>query len=321
MQFKHKQSGKNRTFYTKDIYMAKAKPFVKWAGGKGQLLPTLMENLPVDFREQQTITYIEPFVGGGAMLFYMLNNFPNINRAIINDVNPALINCYHTIKNNHESIIKELRPIHDEYHSLDNQDSRSNLYYILRDEYNSIPVENRNTIRAAALFIFFNKTCFNGLYRENSKGLFNVPFGKYLNPTICNEKAIEAAHKTLQNVDIFCGNYSDIMQYINWDEYNFFYFDPPYRPLLGTNNFKQYTLNPFNDPEQEALKQLCVNIHEHGGHFMLSNSDSEIELGVSYFENLYDVDGFNVQHIKAPRAINAFTPGIQITTEILVKNY
>lgn len=296
-----------------------AKPFVKWAGGKGRLLKTLEENLPANFDDIESVTYIEPFVGGGAMLFHMLGSHPNIKRAIINDINPALINCYRRIKNNHVALIAELKKIHEAYYQINDLEGRRKLYYVHRDEYNLIPVSKRNTIRAASLFIFLNRTCFNGLYRENNSGGFNVPAGRYVRPTICNEQGILDAHRILQNVEIISGSYEGVMKLVDWNEYNFFYFDPPYRPLLGANNFKQYTLNAFNDPEQEKLKAFCDEINECGGLFMLSNSDSYIEPGINYFEVLYD--GYDVQHIYAPRTINAFAPGVQMTTEILVKNY
>ena len=233
-----------------------AKPFVKWAGGNGKLLPTLENNLPIDFDEQPTVTYIEPFVGGGAMLFYMLEHHPNINRAIINDINPALVNCFRRIKYNHVALIRELRGIHNAYYAIDTHAGKREYYYALREEYNQMAVPARRTIRAAALFLFFNKTCFNGLYRENNHGAFNVPFGRYAHPLICNEQVILDAHDVLQNVEISLGSFASVIRRVNWEEYNFFYFDPPYRPLLGSKNFKQYTLNAFNDTEQEALKEF-----------------------------------------------------------------
>lgn len=296
-----------------------ARPFVKWAGGKGKLLRTLDDNLPVDFHIQPAVTYFEPFVGGGAMLFHMIDQYPNINRVVINDVNPALVNCYRRIRNNHISLIRELRFLENAFYLRQSNDDRRSLYYELRDEYNEMKVSSRKTIRAAALFIFFNKTCFNGLYRENSSGKFNVPYGRYIHPTICNEEIILNAHHALQNVEINLGEYTDVMRLVNWDEYTLFYFDPPYRQLLGSNNFKQYTQNAFNDPEQETLKLLCDHINEHGGRFLLSNSDSEIAPGVSYFDRLYE--GYHIQHISAPRSINAHSPGVQMCGEILVKNY
>ncbi len=296
-----------------------ARPFVKWAGGKRKLLPTLEDNLPIDFDDHPSVTYIEPFVGGGAMLFYMLEHHPNINRAIINDINPALINCFRRVKNNHIALIRELRNIQSAYYSIDSYTGRREYYYLIRKEYNQMTVSARQTIRAAALFLFLNKTCFNGLYRENSRGFFNVPFGRYAHPIICNEQVILGAHEVLQNVEICLGGFAKVVQKVNWEEYNFFYFDPPYRPLLGSNNFKQYTSNAFNDTEQESLKAFCDGIHLHNAQFMLSNSDSEVEPGRSYFEELYNA--YNVKHIYAPRSINAHVPGVQMTTEILVTNY
>ena len=251
-----------------------AKPFVKWAGGKGKLLPTLEANLPLDFNKQQEVTYIEPFVGGGAMLFYMLEKYPNIRRIIINDINLGLINCYRTIKDDHGALISELSQLHNKFYELESIEDKRSLYYSLRDEYNMIPVDERNTIRTAALFVFFNRTCFNGLYRENNQGNFNVPYGKYVRPNICNEQVVTDAHNVLQHVEILHGNYANVLEFVDWNEYNFFYLDPPYRPLLKANNFKQYTMNAFGDQEQEELKEFCDIIHNHRGYFMLSNSNS-----------------------------------------------
>ncbi len=296
-----------------------AKPFVKWAGGKRKLLSTLEDNLPLDIYEQEAVTYVEPFVGGGAMLFHVLQHHPNFRRVIINDINPALIHCYRCIKDNHLQLISELTILQKRFYGHPSLDHRRAVYYGYRDEYNRLPIEERNTIHAAALFIFFNKTCFNGLYRENKQGSFNVPYGKYVHPTICNEPVIHEAHDALQSVEILCGNYADIVSAVDWNQYNLFYLDPPYRPLLDANNFKQYTKSAFGDSEQEALKTFCDEVHANGGRFMLSNSDSEIQPGVSYFETLYA--DYHVQHIKAPRIINAYVPGVQIATEILVTNY
>lgn len=292
---------------------------MKWAGGKGKILPILKDNLPSDFERQNAITYIEPFVGGGAMLFYMLEHYSNINRIIINDVNPALINCYKTIKYHHKELIVELQRLSNAFASLSSDEEREEIFYAYRDEYNIVPFHRRKTIRSAALFIFLNRTCFNGLYRENAKGDFNVPYGRYVHPTICNAPLLSDIHNKLENVEILNGDYTIVMDRVNWTECNFFYFDPPYRPLLGSNNFRQYTRNIFGDQEQEALKRFCDQINDSGGRFMLSNSNSEIEPGVNYFERLYE--NYDIRQIFAPRTINAFVPGVEIATEILVKNY
>ncbi len=296
-----------------------AKPFVKWAGGKRKLLPTLDQNLPKDLKKAQKVTYIEPFVGGGAMLFYMLECYPNIQRVIINDINPALINCYRKIQQKHKELIEELQALQSEFYRTDDKEDWKSLYYERRKEYNNILPTKRNTLRAAALFIFFNKTCFNGLYRENNNGDFNVPFGRYVHPNICQEQCISEAHEALKTVEILDGEYSNVLELIDWDEYNFFYLDPPYRPLLGSNNFKQYTKNSFNDSEQEELKSFCDTVNSKGGHFLLSNSDSEIASGENYFEKLYQ--GYTFQRIEAPRFINAFAAKRSHVPEILIKNY
>lgn len=296
-----------------------AKPFVKWAGGKGWLLPTIEANLPADFNERRAVTYFEPFVGGGAMLFHMLKNHTNIKKAVINDINPALINCYKKIQNNHISLLHELKKISDEYYSYQQIDDKKAYYYQLRYEYNELDITQRNSIRAASLFIFFNKTCFNGLYRENFQGKFNVPYGKYVHPTICNERVIQEAHEALDGVKIMCGDFCNTMKAVDWADYHLFFLDPPYRPLLGENNFKQYTMNSFDDKEQESLKEFCKYINISGSHFILCNSNSEIVPGVGYFEQLYSE--FNVHHIQAPRKINAYRPGVQMISEVFITNY
>lgn len=296
-----------------------AKPFLKWAGGKGKILRTLEQKLPPEFLFQGAVTYIEPFCGGGAMLFHMLATHPNINRAIINDVNPALINCYLRIRNNHQALIRALRRLENAYYENVTYEEKRNFYNERRDEYNQIPVNRRNTIHAAALFIFFNRTCFNGLYRENRRGEFNVPFGRYVQPKICNEAAINEAHDVLQRVEIYLGGYEDILQHVNWNDYNFFYLDPPYRPLYNTTNFNSYSLQNFGDAQQEELKAMCDVISENGGLFMLSNSDSELEPGVNYFERLYNQYFF--ERVLAPRNINVHVTKREKATEVLIRNY
>lgn len=230
-----------------------AKPFVKWAGGKGHLLTQLGAHLPVDFDKQENLTYIEPFVGGGAMLFHMLTHFPNIRKAVINDINADLILCYQFIKCKPEILIEQLNRIEIEYYHLDTIDEKGVFYYQMRDRYNN---QIRNDAERAACFIFLNKTCFNGLYRVNSNGKFNVPFGKYRKPTICDEELIMVDHDILKNVDIYTDNYYSVQKYLG-EGRNYIYIDPPYRPLSGTAYFKQYSRNVFDDQEQEKLKVFC----------------------------------------------------------------
>lgn len=292
-----------------------AKPFVKWAGGKGALIKQLVNYLPNDIEEQQNVTYIEPFVGGGAMLFHMLTHYSNIKRAIINDVNKDLINCYLLIKNDPIKLITLLRNIRDEYYQLTTIDDKAKYYYQMREKYN---MEEFCLEEHAACFIFLNKTCFNGLYRVNTSGKFNVPFGKYEKPNICEEYLILADHKVLQNVDIYVGTYENITKYIG-KKYNFIYIDPPYRPLSGSACFIEYTHNIFDDNEQEKLKVYCDQLTRKGCKIMQSNSNSSDSDGESYFAKLYDT--YYIDQIKAHRFINAHAGKREKETELLIRNY
>ena len=291
------------------------KPFVKWAGGKGSLVKHLSAHLPDNFRDKRNVTYVEPFVGGGAMLFYMLTHFTNIRRVVINDVNEDLIFCYKLIKNTPQTLIEQLKRIANECLQLSNMDEKSRYYYKVRDKYNS-----KETIdeEKAAYFMFLNKTCFNGLYRVNTCGKFNVPFGKYKNPTICDDKLILADHELLKKVDIYTGDYSEIMRFLG-KGYNYIYIDPPYRPLSGTAYFKEYSHNVFDDKEQEKLKIFCDIMTARGCKIMQSNSNSMDDDGESYFAKLYQ--GYHITQIEAHRYINAHVGKRNKETELLIMNY
>lgn len=298
--------------------MENAKPFVKWAGGKRRLLSKLESMLPIDFSSNPDVTYVEPFVGGGAMLFHMLKNHKNIRRVVINDMNRDLIQCYRLIKDNPDELIERLSLIEDNFYSI-TLAARAELYYAYREQYNHADI---NPNERAALFVFLNRTCFNGLYRVNSKGKFNVPFGKYKKPIICNREIIYSDHKLLNSVEVKIlnpGDYKRVLQHRSVKGRNFFYFDPPYRPLLNESNFKEYSNSPFGDKEQEELKKLCDKLHQKGDWIMLSNSDSKNEKRESYFESLYDEYNFSL--VLAPRCINAFPDKRSRLTEVLIRNY
>lgn len=292
-----------------------AKPFVKWAGGKWALIKELVERLPNDLKEVRNFTYVEPFVGGGAMLFYMLTHFPNIKRAVINDVNADLINCYLLIKNAPTKLITSLKEIQEEYYRQTSIESKTEYYYRMREKYNKgeLSLENR-----AACFIFLNKTCFNGLYRVNTSGKFNVPFGKYAKPKICDEKLIMADHEVLQKVDIYVGGYRNTSRH-HGKGYNFIYLDPPYRPLSGSACFIEYTHNVFDDREQEELKAYCDELTLRGCKIMQSNSNSTDIDGESYFAKLYNT--YRIDQIRAHRFINAHVGKREKETELLIMNY
>ena len=280
-----------------------AKPFVKWAGGKGNLLQKLEALLPANFDDLGNVTYIEPFVGGGAMLFNMLQRHKCITRAVINDINADLIRCYELIARTPEVLIEHLNDIENNYYSVE-YPSRKELFYAYRDQYNS---EGIHPDERAALFIFLNHTCFNGLYRVNAAGKYNVPYGRYKKPIICNEELIMEDHRLLNSVELVIrqpGDYKLVRQNLSRNNMNFVYFDPPYRPLSVTSYFKEYSNSPFGDKQQEELKLFCDKLSTPNCLIMLSNSDSKNEDGESYFEELYE--GYHFERVYAPRFINAF---------------
>lgn len=265
--------------------MAKAKPFIKWAGGKGQLLEQLDAYLPEEFGDRRNVTYIEPFVGGGAMLFYMLQRYPNIQHAVINDVNPDLTTCYRTVRDTPEELIASLLDIQNAYNALQTEDGRRDFFLAARDRYNE---KNLDPIENTTKFIFLNRTCFNGLYRVNKKGLFNVPFGKYINPQICDPATIRLDSELLQHVEILTGDFEATLDHVG-DGYNFFYFDPPYRPLNATSSFNSYSKEDFNDDEQIRLRDFCARLNGRLGiGWMLSNADCSAKNPKdTFFEELY----------------------------------
>ena len=293
----------------------KAKPFIKWVGGKSQLIEQLDSLLPADFDNCRDVTYIEPFVGGGAMLFYMLQRYPNIKRAVINDINPDLICCYRTVRDFPEDLIVSLQQVEKEYLRLDTEEARKEFFMAARARYNQ---KNLDSIENTTLFFFLNRTCFNGLYRVNKSGAFNVPFGKYTNPTICDSETIRADSKLLQRVEICQGDFEHTFDYAEGN--TFFYFDPPYRPLSDTSSFNDYTKESFNDTAQIRLTTYCDKIHEAGFSFMLSNSDCKgRDEDDNFFDKLYR--NYTIDRVWASRSINANPNKRGKLTEILVHNY
>ena len=293
-----------------------AKPFLKWAGGKGQLLSQLSEHLP-DRIYREPFTYIEPFVGGGAMLFYMLQRFGNIKKAIINDVNEDLILAYRTIMSDVDKLICKLGEMEKEYLNIADQDGRSELFYEIRERYNQ---RIGDSIERISQLIFLNKTCFNGLYRVNKKGLFNVPFGKNSNPTICNADVLRADNQLLQSakVEIFHGDYAQTLQYV--DGLTFIYLDPPYRPLDATSSFTAYAKGDFNDDDQRALADFCHQLSDSGTLWMESNADCSAKNPEdTFFEDLYR--NYRIERVYASRSINANPSKRGKLTELLIKNY
>lgn len=297
--------------------MAKAKPFIKWAGGKGQLLEQLDAYLPEDFGDRRNITYIEPFVGGGAMLFYMLQRYPNIQHAVINDVNSDLTTCYRTVRDMPEELIISLTDIQNAYNELQTEEARRDFFLAVRNRYNE---KNLDPLENTTKFIFLNRTCFNGLYRVNKKGLFNVPFGKYINPQVCDPATIRLDSELLQRVEILTGDFEATLDHVG-DGYNFFYFDPPYRPLNATSSFNSYSKEDFNDEEQIRLRDFCARLNGRLGiGWMLSNADCSAKNPEdTFFEDIYN--DFFINRVFASRAINANPSKRGKLTELLICNY
>ena len=295
--------------------MAKGKPFIKWVGGKGQLIEQLDSLLPADFDKWEDVTYIEPFVGGGAMLFYMLQRYPNIKHAVINDVNKDLANLYWIVSDFPEALIKSLSYIENKYFALQSDDERRAFFLKCRKWYNESKIDY---IEKSAYFIFLNQTCFNGLYRVNKKGLINVPFGKYKNPKIRDSATIRKDSELLQKVEILTGDFEKTFDYAKGS--TLFYFDPPYRPITKTSAFTDYTKDSFNDDSQVRLKEYCDKINKAGYKFMLSNSDGK---SVNEDDNLFDTlyANYEIDRVFASRSINRKKKKRGKLTEILVHNY
>ena len=300
-----------------DYKLNTVKPFVKWAGGKGQLLNEIRAKYPVELGHSIT-KYAEPFVGGGAVLFDILSRY-QLEILYISDINKELINTYKIIRNNVSPLLKKLHKLQDEYCSL-NLEEREEYYYQNREIYNELKVNGcvSSNIEKAALFIFLNKTCFNGLYRVNRKGLFNVPAGAYKNPLICDEANLIAISEKLKDVVIICGDYRDSASFI--DGNTFVYFDPPYRPITATASFTAYTENLFNDDSQRELAEFVELMSERKANVLVSNSDPKnSDTDDDFFDVLYSTQ--NISRVEATRMINCNSELRGKVSELLICNF
>lgn len=291
------------------------KPFLKWAGGKTQLLDEIEKLLPADLDENYK--YFEPFVGGGAVFFSLMPKF-KFKYAYLSDINSDLILTYYVIKKEPDRLISILENFKKNYDSemIDNK----KLFYSTRKLFNESKCENplsistENIFRAAQM-IFLNKTCFNGLYRVNQNGEFNVPFANPKNPLICDKDNINAVSKWLKNVDLVVGDFSECKSKL--DGHSFVYLDPPYKPINGKKSFEGYTKSEFDDGEQERLSEFCHEISnkEIDAKFLLSNSKPDD----SYFKNLYPK--CHRESVSAIRAINSNGGKRGAVDELLIYNY
>ncbi|HHY74738.1 MAG TPA: DNA adenine methylase [Bacillus bacterium] len=275
-----------------------AQPFLKWAGGKRQLLPEIRKYVP-----KRINTYYEPFIGAGAVLFDL-----QPKKAIVNDINVELVNVYNVVKDKVDELIEELK-MHENRND-------SEYFYTMRDldrdkkKYNQL-----SQVERAARMIYLNKTCYNGLFRVNSQGQFNVPFGKYKNPQIVNEIVLKAVHNYLRlnDVTIWNKDFSEVINSVKKGD--FVYFDPPYDPVSDTSSFTGYSLAGFNRDDQLRLRDVCVELDKRGCKFLLSNSATD------FIKEKYNEKGFHVEIVSASRHINSVASKRGKIDEVLVMNY
>ena len=292
------------------------KPFVKWAGGKTSLIPQITKYFPFELKNGQIEKYVEPFVGGGAVLIDILQKY-DVKQAYAFDINKDLINCYNVIKYKVEDLIQKLDKKEKEFLPLRIYE-RQKYFYDIRTKYNSYFLNDELDVERASEFIFLNKTCFNGLYRVNKSGKFNVPFGKYKNPTICDSRNLSNLSILFKNTIFKYGDYKESESLI--DENTFVYFDPPYRPLSVTSGFTSYTKEDFNDENQKELAKYYNKLNVKNAKLMLSNSNPKnIDENDDFFENIYK--GFNINEVSAKRMINSNSKGRGEISELLITNY
>lgn len=283
-----------------------AKPFLKWAGGKTQLLAEIGQHLPEGIKTGEIDTYVEPFVGGGAVFFHIAQRYKSIRHFYLFDINEDLVNCYNAVKHNVKSFIAQLKELEEEFLGKTKL-AQKKFYYVIRDEFNSD--------RSPAKLTFLNKTCYNGLYRVNRKDQFNVPFGYYKNPTICDADNLIGVSEILQRAEIICSDFEEC-EYYSTDR-TFIYFDPPYRPLSPTAGFTSYSKEDFNEKDQIRLAEFCRRINSKGAKFLLSNSDPKNEDPTDrFFEDYYE--GFSIDTVRAVRPINCKASGRGEINELLI---
>lgn len=292
--------------------MITAKPFIKWVGGKTQLLDEIRKFYP-----EQIEKYCEPFVGGGAVLFDVLSKV-SPKEVLINDINNELINTYKQIRDDSVSLIDILFELQEKYWASSIEDNKK-LYFKKRERFNYLKIngEKKDDLEKASLFIFLNKTCFNGLFRVNSKGLFNVPFNNAKKPLLCDEENLRNCSALLRHVKMTVGSYHQCGKFI--DKKTFVYIDPPYRPLTQTAAFTSYSENEFGDKEQIELAKFIENIAAKKALVVTSNSDpknvSENDL---FFDNLYNK--FTIKRVSASRMINSNAKKRGAINELLISN-
>ena len=300
----------------------KVKPFLKWAGGKSQLLEAFEKYFPTTLLEEG-FHYYEPFLGSGAVYFHLAQKVA-FQKAWLFDLNPELILTYKVVQRSTEALIERLQELEQKYKRR-SPDSRKKLFYQIRDNYNNIPARrpaagSEAGIQRASHLIFLNRTCYNGLYRTNREGRFNTPAGRYLNPKICDAENLRAAARLLKPAVLKAASFERLPQYIVKPA--FVYLDPPYRPISKTANFTAYAGNVFDDEQQTALAQVCRELDRRGARFMLSNSDPKNhDPKDDFFEKLYNWSGLNMRRVPARRMINSNAGRRGQIHELVIRNY
>jgi len=300
----------------------KAQPFLKWAGGKKQLLEQMELFFPEELLQGSIQRYIEPFVGGGAVFFRVANIYP-VQHFFISDINPELIVAYKTIQQKSETLITRLWNYQEKYLIL-TEEERKNFFYQVRSNYNqqrhqiNFDHYNSDWVERTSQLIFLNRTCFNGLYRVNSKGEFNVPAGRYKKPRICDADNLRRIAQVLEKTDIQQGDFTQCQDLVNQN--SFVYFDPPYRPISKTSNFNAYSQQSFNDIEQLRLRDFFCFLDQKGAKLLLSNSDPKNENPAdSFFESAYI--NYRIEQVQAARNINSKGNKRGKIKELLIMNY
>ncbi len=299
-----------------------ARPFLKWAGGKTQLLPAIEARLPRGLADGTITKYVEPFVGSGAVFFFVDQRFP-LERCHLYDINEELVLVYRVVQRDVAGLIERAAALAGDY-AVASETERAALFYRVRERFNreratiDFDAYGDGWVERAAQLLFLNKTCYNGLFRVNSRGAFNAPFGRYRNPAICNRAILEAASRALSNAEIVRGDSADCAEVV--DDRTFVYFDPPYRPLNPTSSFTSYAKGGFSDDDQVRLARLFAELDERGAKLMLSNSDPcNHDSGDRFFDDLYGA--WTIERVPARRSINCRGDRRGTVTELIVRNY
>jgi len=298
-----------------------AKPFVKWVGGKSQLIPEIVQRLPEYIEKGLPYIYVEPFSGSAAFALHLLESENPPTAVILNDINTDLVNLYKVIKSNPHELLAYLTNLQSEYDKLEDKEAKQPYYYAKREAFNT---RSADPIEHAGLFIFLNRAGFNGLYRVNSKNKFNVPIGSYKKPNFVFEDTILQASKVLSNVEIYNQSYEDTLIHLEQLNINelpaFFYFDPPYKPLSESSSFTSYSKDSFSDEDQAQLKSFCDLLDEKGYQWLLSNSDTtNVDSENTFFDDMYSE--YKIERVKASRSINSKGSKRGQINELLIRNY